>query len=85
MAHHFSYSLGSYSKRGAKAGLIFSLGFTLQRGLLTTLGYLGLASFYTRYNLDGPVYVLVGAVMFMAGSYVLRGKYPHISFDYFHA
>ena len=78
----FSYAIGSYStKRGMKAGFLFSLGFTLQRALLTTLGYLGLAYFYMKYNLDGPVYIIVGFVMAIAGSYILKGRYIHIPID----
>ncbi|MEM1724680.1 MAG: hypothetical protein QXW71_02755, partial [Thermoplasmata archaeon] len=53
----FSYAVGSYStKGGMKAGFLFSLGFTLQRSFLTFLGYIGLATIYLKYNLDGPVY-----------------------------
>lgn len=75
----FSYAVGSYSTRGGmKTGFIFSLGFTLQRAALTTLGFLGLAAFYTEYNLNGPVYIVVGIAMFAAGSYVLKGKYLHL-------
>ncbi len=78
----FSYAVGAYStRRGMKAGFLFSLGFTVQRALLTTLGYLGLAYFYQRYNLDGPVYIVVGAVMAIAGSYVLKGRYIHLELD----
>ena len=78
----FSYAIGSYStRRGMKAGFLFSLGFTLQRALLTTLGYLGLAYFYMKYNLDGPVYVIVGFVMAIAGSYILKGRYLHLPID----
>lgn len=78
----FSYSVGSYSTRGGmKSGLMFSLGFTIQRAVLTTLGFLGLAAFYLKYNLDGPVYVVVGMVMFIAGSYILKGKYIHLPLD----
>jgi ABC-type nickel/cobalt efflux system permease component RcnA len=78
----FSYAVGSYStKGGMKSGFIFSAGFTLQRAFLTTLGFLGLAAFYITYNLDGPVYVVVGIAMFIAGSYVLKGKYLHLPFD----
>lgn len=64
-----------------KAGFLFSLGFTAQRALLTTLGFLGLAYFYIKYNLDGPVYVIVGLVMAIAGSYVLKGRYIHLPID----
>ncbi|PSO03779.1 hypothetical protein B9Q12_03740 [Candidatus Marsarchaeota G2 archaeon ECH_B_SAG-G06] len=78
----FSYAIGKYStKSGMKAGLLFSLGFTVQRALLTTLGFLGLAAFYQKYNLDGPVYMLVGFVMAIAGSYVLKGRYLHLPID----
>ena len=78
----FSYAVGEYSTRGGiKAGFLFSLGFTIQRALLTTLGFIGLAYFYIKYNLDGPVYFIVGLVMAIAGSYILRGKYIHIPFD----
>jgi ABC-type nickel/cobalt efflux system permease component RcnA len=79
----FSYAVGSYSTRkGMKAGFAFSLGFTLQRAFLTTIGFLGLAAIYTRYNLDGPVYVLVGIAMAVVGMYVLNKKaLLHIPFD----
>ncbi len=78
----FSYAIGSYSSlRGAKAGISFSAGFTVQRAFLTTLGFLGLAAVYREYNLDGPVYVVVGIVMVIAGSYVLKGRYLHLPFD----
>lgn len=78
----FSYAVGKYStKEGMKAGLLFSLGFTIQRAFLTTLGFLGLAYFYEKYNLDGPVYFIVGFVMAIAGSYILKGKYLHLPID----
>jgi len=45
----FSYAVGKYSTRGGmKTGFLFSLGFTAQRALLTTLGYLGLAQIYNQ-------------------------------------
>ena len=78
----FSYSVGSYSTSGGmKSGFVFSLGFMSQRAILTTLGFLGLATVYKLYNLDGPVYVVVGFVMFIAGSYILKGKYLHLPID----
>ncbi len=79
----FSYSIGSYSSRGGlKAGLTFSAGFTVQRAILTTLGFLGLAAVYTVYHLDGVIYVLVGVVMFAAGWYLLRGSDIHLPLDH---
>src|SRR5487761_861783 len=78
----FSYSVGSYSSRGgARAGLVFSTGFTIQRSILTALGFLGLAAVYAAYNLDGYVYVAVGFVMFVAGWYLLRGTDIHLPLD----
>ena len=76
----FSYAIGSYSTRkGMKAGFAFSAGFTIQRAILTTLGFLGLAAIYKVYNLDGPVYVIVGIVMAVAGFYILNKKlYLHL-------
>ncbi len=80
----FSYSVGSYSSRGGmKAGFTFSAGFTIQRAILTSLGFLGLAAIYTVYNLDGPVYIAVGIVMFLAGWYLLRGTSIHLPLDDF--
>ena len=79
----FSYSIGSYSSRGGmKAGLVFSTGFTIQRAILTTLGFHGLATIYTTYQLDGPVYLVVGFVMFLAGWYLLWGSDIHLPFDH---
>ena len=78
----FSYAIGKYStKGGMKAGFLFSAGFTMQRAFLTTLGYIGLAAIYKEYNLDGPVYTIVGFVMAIAGSYILKGKYLHLPID----
>ncbi len=78
----FSYAVASYStKGGMKAGFVFSLGFMVQRALLTTLGFLGLAAFYSEFNLNGPVYIIVGVAMFVAGSYILKRSYFHVPFD----
>ncbi|MCI2413895.1 MAG: hypothetical protein MPF33_01385 [Candidatus Aramenus sp.] len=78
----FSYAIGKYStKGGMKAGFLFSLGFTIQRAFLTTLGFIGLAAIYKEYNLDGPVYFVVGIVMAIAGSYILKGRYLHLPID----
>ncbi|EQD78371.1 hypothetical protein B1B_00759, partial [mine drainage metagenome] len=79
----FSYSVGSYSSRGGmRAGFVFSAGFTLQRSILTALGFLGLAGVYMVYNLDGPTYIVVGFVMFVAGWYLLRGSDIHLPLDH---
>ncbi|MCL5874348.1 MAG: hypothetical protein M1161_03285 [Candidatus Thermoplasmatota archaeon] len=78
----FSYSIGSYSTRGGmKSGFVFSAGFTIQRAILTSLGFLGLAVIYQKYNLDGYIYVLVGFVMFIVGYYLIKGTDLHIPLD----
>lgn len=79
----FSYSVGSYSTRkGMKAGFAFSFGFMVQRAFLTTLGFLGLAIIYKEYNLNGPIYIIVGIAMAIAGAYILNKKrYIHLPFD----
>ncbi len=80
----FSYSVGSYStKGGMKSGFTFSLGFIIQRAILTTLGFLGFATIYKTYNLEGPVYILVGIFMFIAGAHIIQGKYIHLAIDRF--
>jgi hypothetical protein len=82
LAHHLQLRRGRVQHQGRRqGGLFISLGFTVQRAFLSTLGYLGLAAFYLKYNLDGPVYLVVGLVMALAGSYVLRGRYIHLPID----
>ncbi len=75
----FSYSVGSYSvKGGAKAGLIFSSGFTVQRALLSELAAFALAGFLLYPIFNGIIYVVVGLVMALSGLYISRRlKYPH--------
>jgi ABC-type nickel/cobalt efflux system permease component RcnA len=78
----FSYSIGSYSSRGGmRAGFMFSSGFTIQRTILTILGFAGLATIYETYNLDGYVYALVGVGMLIAGYYLLKGTDVHLPLD----
>ncbi len=75
----FSYSVGTFStKGGAKAGMVFSAGFTVQRAILTELAYFALASVLESPQAFGAVYVVVGLVMLVAGLYIAsRGKYLH--------
>ncbi len=78
----FSYSVGSYSTRGGmKTGFTFSAGFTLQRAILTSLGFVGLAAIYQKYDLNGYIYVLVGFVMFIVGYYLIKGTDLHVPLD----
>ena len=71
----FSYAIGSYStKRGLRAGLIFSLAFTIQRAIASELAYLGLSRIYTFASLNNVIYVVVGALMAVAGFFIVQKK-----------
>jgi sulfite exporter TauE/SafE len=76
----FSYAIGGASgKEGIKAGLYFSAAFTLQRTLLSEAAYLALAPFLLSPTINGIVYFVVGVVMTLAGTMVLRRNlYPHL-------
>jgi hypothetical protein len=76
----FSYAVGGYStRRGLRAGLIFSLAFTAQQALASELAYLGLAPWFTFHRLDEIIYLVVGVVMVAAGLFVTgRGVLPHL-------
>ncbi|MGC8608307.1 MAG: hypothetical protein ACP5UV_00355 [Thermoplasmata archaeon] len=78
----FSYAVGNYStKGGAKAGLIFSSGFTLQRALMSEIATFALAGFMLISYFNGIIYIIVGSVMALSGFYIAnRLKYPHIHF-----
>lgn len=78
----FSYSVGSYSSRkGMKAGLIFSSGFTLQRALLSEISFFALAGVFMTALAFGLTYIFVGIAMAAAGIYIAsRGKYLHWHF-----
>jgi ABC-type nickel/cobalt efflux system permease component RcnA len=75
----FSYAVGSGTvKGGAKAGLVFSSGFTLQRALMSEVAYFIFIGFLLNPLFNGIVYIIVGAVMAFAGAYILnKGIYPH--------
>ena len=86
----FSYAIGSYStKKGAENGAIFSLGFTVQRALMSELMFIVFAyGLYTVKDIIssavffGIVYFIVGFVMGIAGYYVKYGHYfPHVEVD----
>ncbi|MCL5009610.1 MAG: hypothetical protein M1433_01340 [Candidatus Parvarchaeota archaeon] len=78
----FAYSVGSYStKKGAKTGLIFSLGFTIQRAALSELSYFALAGIFTTSFAFGFTYIIVGLAMFLAALYIIRrGEYYHFHY-----
>lgn len=76
----FSYSIGTYSTRGGmRAGLFFSLAFTLQRAIASELAYFALAGFLMRPGAEQIVYVIVGLVMLLSGYFILyRRKTLHL-------
>ena len=76
----FSYAVGSYSvKGGAKAGLIFSSGFTLERALMSEIAAIALAGFMFYPYFNSLIYVVVGTVMAISGLYISKKlRYPHI-------
>ncbi len=78
----FSYSVGTFSsKGGAKTGLTFSSGFTLQRSILSELAYLALAGVFMTTFAFGLTYIVVGLAMLGAGIYIARkGFYLHWHF-----
>jgi len=75
----FSYAVGSYStKKGAKAGLIFSSGFTLQRALLSEIAYFALIAIFATTLAFGVTYIAVGVAMAGAGFYLsTHNRYIH--------
>lgn len=76
----FSYAVGGYStRRGMRAGLIFSAAFTVQAALASQLAHLGFAHWFTFDAFDGVVYLIVGIVMAAGGLYVTgSGSLPHL-------
>jgi hypothetical protein len=76
----FSYAVGSYSTaRGLRAGLLFSLAFSIQVGLASQLAHFGLSRWFASGAFDNIVYVAVGVVMAAAGVFAMgRGVLPHV-------
>ncbi len=76
----FSYSVGSGASRaGARAGLIFAAGFTIQRAVLSEIAYFALAGIFMTALSFGFTYIAVGVAMAAAGVYFARKRqYFHI-------
>ncbi|MFZ2005013.1 MAG: hypothetical protein WB697_02465 [Stellaceae bacterium] len=76
----FSYAIGGYStRRGMRAGLIFSAAFTVQSALASELAHLGLSRWFISDAFDGVIYLIVGIVMAAGGLYVTgAGSLPHL-------
>lgn len=75
----FSYSVGTTTgKGGMKAGAFFSLAFTVQRAIMSQIVYFAVGVFLVSSDmLNGPVYIIVGLVMAIAGYLILKNKMPH--------
>lgn len=57
----FSYAVGSYSTRkGLRAGLLFSLTFTVQRAIASELAWLGLSHWMQNDWLNQALFVQIG-------------------------
>jgi hypothetical protein len=76
----FSYAVGSYSAKGGMlAGFLFSLTFTLQRGMASELAYFATLNFANHPVWNFYIYALVGTIMLGSGLYILhRGHAPHL-------
>lgn len=73
----FSYAVGGYSTRaGLRAGLLFSLSFTVQRALGSELAWLGLAHWMGLHGLDYALYIPVGLLMLAGGWLMARQQHP---------
>jgi hypothetical protein len=72
----FSYAVGSYStKKGLRAGIIFSLAFTLQAAFASQLAYLGFTRLFTFSSLNNYIYIVVGLLMAIAGVMIIKPKF----------
>jgi sulfite exporter TauE/SafE len=76
----FSYSVNQRgSKEGARAGMIFATGFTIQRAVMSEVAYFALAGIFLTALSFGITYIFVGIAMAAAGVYFARRKgYFHI-------
>ena len=69
----FSYAIGSFSTRkGMRSALAFSLSFTIQRAILSELGYFGMLKIAGNPTWNAAVYIVVGVTMMLAAFFVLR-------------
>lgn len=69
----FSYSIGSYSARGGmRAGLLFSLAFTVQRAIASEIAYFAVTWLILDSHWNSALYIVVGVLMLVSGWYVLR-------------
>lgn len=75
----FSYSVGAASgKGGIRSGAFFASAFTLQRAVMSQLVFYAFATILiTDRSINGPVYLVVGLAMAIAGYLILADRIPH--------
>ena len=83
----FAYSVGTTTGRGGiRSGAWFSLAFTVQRAIMSMIVYLALAAAIGIWgfnlatqdrSVNGPVYLIVGLAMAIAGYLILSDRIPH--------
>ncbi len=83
----FAYSIGTTTGRGGiRSAAWFSLAFTAQRALMSMLAYAALAAAIGLWGVhlatqdravNGPVYIVVGLAMAVAGFLILRNRVGH--------
>ena len=74
----FSYAVGSYSTRGGlRAGLLFSLTFTLQRAIACELAWLGLSHWMQSEQLNQILLIPIGLLMAAGGWLMQRRRHVH--------
>ena len=71
----FSYAVGGYSTRkGLRAGLLFSLTFTVQRAIASELAWLGLSHWMQNDWLNQALFIPIGLLMAGGGWLMLRQR-----------
>ena len=71
----FSYAVGGYSTRkGLRAGLLFSLTFTIQRAIASELAWLGLSHWMQNGWLNQALFIPIGLLMAGGGWLMLRQR-----------
>ncbi len=71
----FSYAIGGYSSRkGLRAGLLFSLTFTVQRAIASELAWLGLSHWMQTDWLNQALFVPIGLLMAAGGWLMVRER-----------
>ena len=73
----FSYAVGSYSSRGGlRAGLLFSLSFTIQRAIACELAWFGLSHWMQNPWLERLLLIPIGLLMATGGWLMVHSTQP---------